>query len=244
MLNKKILPILTVILALVFIVLEIYEYEEFASFTRFLLLPLLTLTYYLSKKESTSYFFYFLLFYSVTEVTIYLGCFVKRTILINYLFYYGGNILYVTSYVFLALEIIKSMKVKQVFKRFKIYIIVLLVLDVYSIFLITEIALESDLLNTIYDYLTELIYNTVIMTLLTITLINYISRHNAKAMYLLLGALCIVISEDMQVAYYYVSDTNILNIAYSVLLVFAFYFFYSQTNLNYDDTEIDEITEY
>ena len=90
-----------------------------------------------------------------------------------------------------------------------------------------------DFLYGFYDYLVEIVYNTVIMLLLTITLINYISRYTKKAMNLLLGALCIVFSEVIQVAYYYVSDQNILNVVYSILLVVAFAFFYIQSSLNY-----------
>jgi TRAP-type C4-dicarboxylate transport system permease small subunit len=75
------------------------------------------------------------------------------------------------------------------------------------------------------------------MLLLTVTLINYINRDSKKAMNLLLGSLCIVFSEVMQVAYFYVSDKNIINVTYSVLLIFAFCFFYIQAGMNYSRNE-------
>ena len=56
-------------------------------------------------------------------------------------------------------------------------------------------------------------------------------------MNLLLGALCIVFSEVIQVAYFYVSDLNVLNVAFSILLVLAFSFFYIQSNLSYQERE-------
>jgi hypothetical protein len=83
------------------------------------------------------------------------------------------------------------------------------------------------------DYSIEVFYNIVVMLLLTVTLVNYISRDSKKAMNLLIGSLCIVFSEVMQVAYFYVSEKNVLNVTYSVLLIFAFCFFYIQAGMNY-----------
>ena len=74
------------------------------------------------------------------------------------------------------------MNIKNVFNRFTTYILILAALDIYSIILVTDIAIKSDYLQGFFDYLTEIAYNTVIMLLLSITLINYISRHTKKAM--------------------------------------------------------------
>ena len=141
--------------------------------------------------------------------------------------------IYITAYTFLIIEILSSINVKRIFNRFKTYILILVVLDIYSIILVTDIAIKSEILFGVYDYLIEIVYNTVIMLLLSITLINYISKHTKKTMNLLIGALCIVFSEVIQVAYFYVSEQNILSIAYSILLVLAFTFFYIQSNLGY-----------
>jgi hypothetical protein len=139
--------------------------------------------------------------------------------------------------VFLILEVFKSINFKSVINRFPVHIIILLVLDIYSVYLVSEIALKSDDLSGLLDYSIEIIYNIVVMLLLTVTLINYINRDSKKAMNLLLGSLCIVFSEVMQVAYFYVSDKNIINVTYSVLLIFAFCFFYIQAGMNYSRNE-------
>jgi hypothetical protein len=118
-----------------------------------------------------------------------------------------------------------------------VHIIILLVLDIYSVYLVSEIALKSDRLSGILDYSIEIFYNLIVMLLLTVTLLNYINRDSKKAMNLLLGALCIVFSEVMQVAYFYVSDKNIINVTYSVLLIFAFCFFYIQAGMSYSRNE-------
>ena len=136
------------------------------------------------------------------------------------------------------LEVLKSIKLKSVISKFPAHIIILLVLNIYSVYLVSEIAVKSDYLSNMTEYIIEIVYNIVVMLLLTVTLINYISRDSKKAMNLLLGALCIVFSEIMQVAYFYVSDKNILNVTYSVLLIFAFCFFYIQAGMTYSRNEI------
>ncbi len=238
--NRKILLVFIIVLSIVFIGLQIFNMQEIAEYVRPIILPLLLLLYCLAKKDKSSYFFYFLLFYSITELSGFLIYFAYESYFVNSLMYYGGNTLYIIAYAFLILEIFKSMNVKRIFKRFTTYILILVALDVYSIILVTDIAIKSELLYGVYAYLIEIAYNIVIMLLLTITLINYISRHTKKAMNLLLGALCIVFSEVIQVAYFYVSDQNILSVAYSVLLVFAFGFFYIQSNLSYQESEVYE----
>ena len=81
------------------------------------------------------------------------------------------------------------------------------------------------------------------MLLLTVTLVNYISKDAKKAMNLLLGSLCIVFSEVIQVAYFYVSDINILGVVYSILLIIAFFFFYLQSSMAYEKKKNYEILE-
>ena len=243
MLTRKILLIFIIVLTIVFISLQVLELQVVADHVRLILLPLLLLLYCLAKKDRSSYFFYFLLFYSITELSGFLIYFAQESYFVDSLMYYGGNTLYIIAYAFLVLEIFKSMNVKRIFKRFTTYILILVALDVYSIILVTDIAIKSELLYGVYAYLIEIAYNIVIMLLLTISLINYISTHTKKAMNLLLGALCIVFSEVIQVAYYYVSEQNVLSVVYSVLLVLAFTFFYIQTNLSYADSEIYEAIE-
>jgi len=232
-----------VVLAIIFIGLQAFEMQGIADYVRPAILPLLTITYFLVKKESSSHFFYFLLFYSIGEILSLFSYFAIDSYFIDGLLYYVGNTLFITAYVFLILEILKSMNIRKTFNRYTTYILILAALDIYSIILVTEIAIKSDALNGVFDYLTEIVYNTVIMLLLTITLINYISSHTKKAMNLLLGALCIVFSEVIQVAYFYVSAQNTLSVIYSTLLVLAFTFFYIQSTLSYADSKIYEALE-
>ena len=231
--KRNILLSFIIVLAIVFVGLQIFEQQYIAGYVRPIILPLLVLSYCLVNKERSSNFFFFLLFYSIAELSALFNYYAQYSKVVDNLLYYGGNILYITAYTFLIIEIFKSINIKRIFNRFTTYILVLVVLDIYSIILVTDIAIKSEILFGVYDYLIEIIYNTVIMLLLSITLINYISKHTKKAMNLLIGALCIVFSEVIQVAYFYVSDQNILSIVYSILLVLAFTFFYIQSNLDF-----------
>ncbi len=240
MFKRNILLGFIIVFAVIFIGLQIFKLHEVADYVRPIILPLLTILYYLVKKDRISNFFYFLLFYSIGEITSLFSYFATESIFIDNILYYTGNSLFITAYVFLILEILKSMNIRKTFNRYTTYILILAALDIYSIILVTEIAIKSEYLYGFFDYLTEIVYNTVIMLLLTVTLINYICSHTKKAMNLLLGALCIVFSEVIQVAYFYVSAQNALSVIYSTLLVLAFTFFYIQSNLSYADSEIYE----
>jgi len=231
--KNKLLAGIIIVLTISFIGFQIFQLELIGGIVRGLILPLLTILYCISGKSKSSHFFYFLIFYSLAEFTGVFSYFAYYSVFVDNLLYYGGNLSYITAYVFLILEVLKSINLKSVINRFPVHIIILLVLDIYSVYLVSEIAVKSDFLSGMLDYIIEIVYNIVVMLLLTVTLINYISRDSKKAMNLLLGALCIVFSEVMQVAYFYVSDKNILNVTYSVLLIFAFCFFYIQAGMSY-----------
>lgn len=235
--KSKLLSGIIIALTISFIGFQIFQVDLIGGIVRGLILPLLTVLYCISGKSKSVHFFYFLIFYALAEFTGVFSYFAYYSVVVDNILYYGGNLAYITAYVFLILEVFKSINFRSVINRFPVHIIILLVLDIYSVYLVSEIAVKSDYLSVMIDYIIEIVYNIVVMLLLTVSLINYISRDSKKAMNLLLGSLCIVFSEVMQVAYFYVSDKNILNVTYSVLLIFAFCFFYIQTGMSYSRNE-------
>jgi hypothetical protein len=232
--KTKILLSFIIVLTISFIGLQIFNQDQISSILRAFVLPLLTILYWIKFKDNRSYFFYFLLAYSISEFMGVFGYLAYTSQLIGNILFYSGNGFYILAYVFLIIEILKSMDLKGICKRFPLPLIILFAFDVYSIILVSDVAMSSNMLNKI-EYTVEIVYNISIMLLLTVTFINYISRHTKKAMNLLVGAICIVFSEVMQVASYYVSDINLLKVLYSILLVFAFSFFYIQSSMNYAD---------
>ena len=148
-------------------------------------MTLLTVLYCITGKSKSNYFFYFLLFYSIAEFTGVFSYFAYFSVVVDNIRYYVGNLCYITAYIFLILEVFKSINIRSVISRFPVHIIILLVLDIYSVYLVSEIAVKSEYLSSTLDYTIEIVYNIVVMLLLTITLINYISRDSKKAMNLL-----------------------------------------------------------
>ena len=121
-------------------------------------------------------------------------------------------------------------------KKFPAHLVILLVLDIFCWLTVTDTT-KGVLTTTEYEL--EFIYNTVIMLLLTVTLINYIYREDKKSMNLLIGSIFIVFSEVIQLAYFYISAINILNVICSFFLVIAFIFFYLQSRLMYQNNNDD-----
>ncbi len=236
--------LLGVIVALVvaFIGFRIFNQDVLADNIQPIILPLVLVYYWTNGYDRKTYFFLFLLFYAISEIISLVFYYVPESDLFNDLNYFGCNILYIIAYIFLIMEIIKPMNLSEIFNRFAVHLVILLILDIYCVILVSEVAIKSESLTSIYDNILEITYNVVIMILLTAALINYLSRDSKKAMNILLGCLCIVFSEVIQVAYYYVSEINILSISYSILLVLAFYFFYIQSSMSYEESNLVEHT--
>lgn len=229
--KTQILLALIVVFVAAFIGLVIFQQDALADYIRPFILPLVVVLYCISGYKKNNYFFFFLLFYAISEflaVFYYYGSWDQK---MEDVFYYSCNILYILAYVSLTILVIQQMELSRIFRRFSIHIIILLILDIYCVSLVTDVAIKSGVFESVFDIVLELVYNIVIMGLLTITLVNYLHRDTKKAMNLLLGSLCIVFSEVIQVAYYYVSEIIILGIAYNILLILAFVFFYLQLGL-------------
>ena len=123
------------------------------------------------------------------------------------------------------------MKLVEMVKKYPFHILVLIILDVFSVVVVTNTAMHK---LSFHEYYMEFIYNSVIMILLTVALINYIDKEDKKAINLLIGSIFIFFSEVLQLAYFYISNMNLLNVICSLFLVLAFLFFYLQSTLNYE----------
>jgi len=225
--------ILLIIATIFFAIIE----DPNNKITRSFILPLFTLLYFIKNKSKFSYFFFFLFFYSIAESLTWMENYNYIEIgsqNLSYYNFYIGNLSSIAAYVFLILEILKSYDLKVVIDKFPVHIMILFVLDVYTIYLVSETAFKGGVFLTNFDKLIEVLYNVVVMFLLTVSLMGYINRDSKKAMNLLLGCLCVVFSEILQVATFYVSKDNmLLEVSYVLLLIFAFTFFYVQSNMSY-----------
>jgi len=232
---QKILVTTLIILSVSFLGLQILQLETQASGLRTLLLIGLTIFYCLSIKDKSRFFYLFLLAFTLAEILNFISLFMPVVFEngTDY-FYYLANTLYILSYLFLITKVLGDINLKEVIRKFPIHIIVLFILDIFCVVIVTD---TTKGLLTNAEYTLEFLYNTVIMLLLTVTLINYVYREDKKSMNLLIGSIFIVFSEVIQLAYFYISAINILNVICSFFLVMAFVFFYLQSRLMYQKND-------
>ncbi|MDG4717277.1 hypothetical protein [Winogradskyella marincola] len=231
MLANKILKALLLLLGGIFIILQGLAYEVQGAAVSAIMLVLLTILYCVWTDERSKLFFWFLVFFSIGHLLSYTGWFMplleEDQLDIHY---YGANALFIVAYVLLIVKVLSAIDVKKVFKELSIPIVILVVLDVFCVVIVTD-ATEGKL--SAYEYALEFIYNGVIMALLSAALVDYMYRNDNKSMLFLLGSICIVFSEIIQLAYYYILENRNLGFIYSFFLVVAFVFFYLQSQLKH-----------
>ncbi len=236
--NKaRILISAVIVLAILFIGFRCLQMDTYADIVRPLILPLVLL-HFIMTSVKRGYFFFFLLLYALGDllgITYYI---VEVSYEVDGLLYYMANCFYIASYISLIVYIFRLLDMKQLIKRLSLYIFILFLLDVYCVVLVTNIAFESEILTSLPEYVLEFSYNAVIMALLTVALLNYLSKDSKKALYLFIGSVLIVFSEVIQVAYFYVAEMYILNVIYSLFLALAFLTFIVQFKLKHKSERI------
>ena len=224
--KSKILIGGVLLLSALYFAFQLAGYEALAEKIRCFILPAITLSYFLSVKKKSTFFALFLIFYSISDV-LYLF---SNQIGIE-LDYYVGNYLYMLAYVMLLVKICKSISLLHVLKNLKIHTVVLLLLNVYVVYVLQNIITQRIDYDQNHQYYLEMSYNVIILLLLSVSLLNYFYRDNKKSLYLFLGSLCIVFSEVINVAYLYVAKQRLLDFLALSLTLLAFYFYYHQSKL-------------
>lgn len=231
MLMNRVIKVVLLLLGGIFIVLQGLAYEVEGAAVSAVMLVLLTTLYCAWTKDKNKYFFWFLVVFTIAHILSYSAWYAPKIEeeQVDY-YYYGANILYIISYLFLITKITTELKIRKVFSELAIPVVILIVLDVFCVVLVTDTTKGT---LSSYEYTLEFIYNAVIMTLLSVALISYMYRNDNKSMLFLVGSICIVFSEIIQLAYYYILDDNDLGFIYSFFLVVAFLFFYLQSQIQF-----------
>lgn len=220
-------------LCVLFAVFQFSGQEYLSSGSKSLIVPFFTVLYFINVSERSKYFSLFLVLFSIAELSTILDYFSfdwsQHRLDMYYLL---GNATYILAYVFLILEVFKTINLRKVLKSYLIHVVVLLVLNIYIIYvLITIVNPEFQIDSSGYLIGVEFVYNIVMLLLLTISLISYFYNDNKKTLLLFFGSVCIVFSEVIQIAYFYIADQDVLNIAQTILFVLAFCFFYFQSTV-------------
>lgn len=224
MYGSKILVLFIVATFVLFGVSQFAGNESIGLYSRAFVLPFFALLYFVSVKRKTLFFSLFLVFYAVSDLME-----LTENLIPYDAYYFLGNALYVMAYTFLLLEISKSISLFYVLKNYKIHIVVLVALNLYIIYVLQVVIYPFSEIDS--HYFLELIYNVVMLLLLSGALLNYFYRDNKKSLFLFIGSLCIVFSEVINVAYLYITETSALNFLSAALAVLAFYFYYQQSKL-------------
>jgi len=233
MLVNKILKVVILLLGVIFIALQSLVYEIEGDAVSALMMVLLTWLYYRWTEKPSRYFFWFLIVFTIAHVISYISWYTPEVQIgkIDY-FYYIGNILQISAYIILIVKFLRQLPLKTVFSQLTIPIIILVVLDAFCVSILSG---TTENVLSYYENTLEYIYNTILMILLSVALINYMYRNDNKSMLFLVGSIFIVFSEIIQLAYFYILDDNNLGFVYSLLLVAAFFFYYLQSQLDFTD---------
>lgn len=235
MIARQLLLGILIILAIVFLGFQIVGLEVVAAGFRALLFVFLTTFYWIKVKEKQPLFLAFLMTFTIADMLSFYGSMSPAVPPNDIDFaYYFINSLYIMAYTFLILKTVATLNFKEVIRKYPFHLLILIILDVFSVIVITNTTLEK--LN-FAEYSLELVYNSVIMILLTATLINFIHTNSKKAVNLMMGSIFIFFSEIIQLAYFYVADMNLLNIFCSIFLLLAFLFFILQSTLSYREPD-------
>jgi hypothetical protein len=201
------------------------------SILELLVVPVLTVFYFISRKERSLFFSLFLVSYSISDILhIIDGDNLSETL------YFICNALYIFAFLFLLFEVFKTLNLKILLKKFLVQTIILLVLVIYLFTvlcgIIDPILFETDVLVMVR--LLEHSYNLVLLVLLAVSFLNFLENDTKKSLFLFVGCLAISFSDFLLIGYYYLSDFEMLNFIAIVLNIFAFVMFYLQS-----DTAID-----
>ncbi|WP_308992120.1 hypothetical protein QLS71_019155 [Mariniflexile litorale] len=230
--KSKALVILSLLLYILSVIYQFRNEEEIANALKSIILPVVTLLYFVNIKKKSLFFTLFLILFSISDLMIFLTSYISHKSE-----YFIGNSLYILAYIFLIVEVFKSLSLFHVLKNYKIHLVVLTILNIYIVYVLQ--AIIDPFVAKSNEYYVELIYNIVMLLFLSLALVNYFYRDNVKSLYMFLGALCIVFGEVIWVAYTYISERHLLNVVSTTLYVLAFYFFYKQSKIEYEVTRVD-----
>jgi len=237
----RILVVILLVIYCFFVVFVFAGSKQISHNLGFLIVFLIISSYFVLVKKRKVLFSAFFITYGFSE---FLGLVANNTFanienhFLQVWFSYTANSFYVLAYIILLIEIVKKLDTVKVFKMFKIHLSVLIILNIWLIYVLQIIVLDESVISP--EYFFELFYNSVMLVLLTASLLVYFCRDNKKYLLLFIGVLCVVFSEMFDIAYIYIVKRNLLHFMSTTLTLGAFYLFFIQSQL--EDTKEEEIT--
>lgn len=200
------------------------------------IVPLIALLYFISNNKKTLFFSLFLMFYASTELLFFF-----RLLLSDNAYYFVGMVLGILAYLFLFIEFAKTFDFKNLLKRFKMQVVILSFLSLYTCYFLFDFMASTFVLTI--DYFLENLYNSLLFASLSLVFLNYIHKENKKSWFLFLGTMSLVFSEIAFVAYLFLIEENAFDFMFVVLMALAFYFFVKQAKYNDDAVNQKSMTK-
>ncbi|WP_040279965.1 hypothetical protein [Psychroserpens damuponensis] len=227
---SKILGLILLLLSILLLSLELNNLEQSAIGVKAIAMCLLILLYTIVVVKRNKFFMLFLLTFTVALCLDYFSYDVVWSYNQIDVYYVVCNGLYVLAYIFLTLRIFYLINVIKSTTKYPIQTLSLMFLGVFVVYMITDLTTSNS--DSVDVNIVQIIYITVIVFMMCLSVMNYIYNDSKKSMILLSGTVMIVFSEVIQMAYYFLTDLqNALNIIYSFLTITAFAMFYFQSKL-------------
>jgi hypothetical protein len=218
------------------IFLEIFDFSKDIAFEMFIA-PIITIFYFIKVKNKSIFFTLFLVIYAISDI---INFFDQESYI--EIMYFICNGLYMLSYVFLFLELNKSVNMVQILKKFPIHFAVLSLLNIYIIFvmatIINPITFETNSIEIVRIF--EHVYNIILLGLLSMSFFNYLLNENNKTLLLFSGCLALTFFEFLLIGYYYLSEEmSIIRFVAILLELSAFLMFYFSASMKLVPNESD-----
>jgi hypothetical protein len=199
--------------------------------------PIITIFYFIKVKNKSIFFTLFLVIYAISDI---INFFDQESYI--EIMYFICNGLYMLSYVFLFLELNKSVNMVQILKKFPIHFAVLSLLNIYIIFvmatIINPITFETNSIEIVRIF--EHVYNIILLGLLSMSFFNYLLNENNKTLLLFSGCLALTFFEFLLIGYYYLSEEmSIIRFVAILLELSAFLMFYFSASMKLVPNESD-----
>lgn len=204
--------------------------------------PIVTVFYLFKVKNKPTFLSLFLITYSISDI---INFFDQESY--NEYMYFLCNGLYMLSYVFLFLELNKTVNMKEILKKFPIHFAVLTLLNIYIVFvmatIINPITFETDHIEFVRVF--EHVYNIILLGLLSMSFFNYLLNENNKALLLFSGCLALTFFEFLLIGYYYLSEEmSIIRMVSILLELSAFLMFYFSATITFKNHAANNYVEY
>src|SRR5690606_25480307 len=117
--KSNILLAFIILLCVSFTLFQVQEEFYISAVSRALIVPLITVLYFMNTRDRSLYFSWFLLFFSISELIVFTEYFLQTGKQLH-VYYFVGNLLYILAYLSLLIDIIKGLNFKKVFKNYNL----------------------------------------------------------------------------------------------------------------------------